>query len=58
MYDVSVYVAFKLSDQGFVGLESQEEPTCTSKIILNLLANGGCLLYRNVSTTMDFGKGS
>lgn len=39
-------------------LESQEEPTCTSKIILNLLANGGCLLYRNVSTTTDFGKGS
>lgn len=42
----------------FVDLELTEELTQTSKIILNILANSVCLLYRNVTISMDFVKGS
>lgn len=40
------------------GFGITEQLTGTSKIILDLLANSGCLLYRNVTTTMDFVKSS
>lgn len=39
------------------GFGITEELTRTSKIILNLLANSGCLLYRNVTNYYGFCKG-